>query len=172
MGIDLDGRTLRSLAIFRQAASDFAEPLAHLTDDQRIRRIAKLLIDLDVSDAIGQRATSLRDAGVRLLDDVRRPPAADFPRPTTCGRRRRTSQFCMNRVYRHYRVARMTTKAEAIHRQDFRGLQVEPRHAAADLPRSADEEGLEHPIADYIAGMTDRFAQDEYQRLYEPFERV
>ncbi|MCX5647614.1 MAG: deoxyguanosinetriphosphate triphosphohydrolase, partial [Planctomycetota bacterium] len=38
--------------------------------------------------------------------------------------------------------------------------------------KRAKEEGLERAISDYIAGMTDRFAQAEFQRLYEPFERV
>ena len=38
--------------------------------------------------------------------------------------------------------------------------------------RFADEFGVKRAVADYVAGMTDRFAQDEYRKLFEPFERL
>ena len=172
MGI-ISTADLENLAIFRQAASAFEKPLADLSTDQRIRRIAKLLIDLMVSDAIATSEREIREAKVRNLADVR-----------TAGRRlihlsdglepkaKELETLLMDRVYRHYRVVRMTTKAKRFLTLIFEAYQSNPDQLRPDYRQRVEAEGLERVIADYIAGMTDRFAQDEYQRLYEPFERV
>ena len=75
-------------------------------------------------------------------------------------------------MYRHYRVARMMTKARRFITQIFEAYQSNPDQLPPKYHEQADAEGLQRAICDYIAGMTDRYAQDEYQRLYEPFERV
>jgi len=164
---------LEDLTIFRQAAADFAKPLAALSTDQRIRRIAKLLIDLEVTDAILTSERLIREAAVASLDDVRRAgrrliALSEGLQPKA----RELQQFSMDRIYRHYRVARMTTKAKRFLTMIFEAYLSNPDQLPPNYSRRAGEEGLERSIADYIAGMTDRFAQDEYQRLYEPFERV
>jgi dGTPase len=164
---------LSILAIFRQAASDFAATLADLTDDQRIRRIAKLLIDLMVSDAIATSERAIRESGVRALGDVRTAPVrlvhlSDALRPKV----EELEKFLTGRVYRHYRVARMMTKSKRFIGKIFEAYRDNPDQLPPTYRERADKEGLEIAICDYIAGMTDRYAQDEYQRLYEPFERV
>ena len=172
MGI-ISAGDLEDLAIFQQAAADFEKSLANLSTDQRIRRIAKLLIDLMVSDLIGATEREIAEAGVESVGDVR-----------AAGRRlahlsedleakaRELEAFLMDRVYRHYRVVRMTTKAKRFVVRIFEALRANPDQLRPDYRRRAEADGLERVIADYIAGMTDRFAQDEYRRLYEPFEQV
>ena len=172
MGI-ISAGDLEDLAIFQQAAADFEKSLADLSTDQRIRRIAKLLIGLMVSDLIGASEREIAGAGVESVGDVR-----------AAGRRlvhlsegleakaRELEAFLMDRVYRHYRVVRMTTKAKRFVVRIFEALRANPDQLRPDYRRRADTDGLERVIADYIAGMTDRFAQDEYRRLYEPFEQV
>jgi len=164
---------LQNLEIFRQAAADFARSLQDLSLGQRIRRIAKLLIDLMAGDAISTSEAAVRQAAVASIEDVRAAPGrliglSDALQPKV----RELQGFLYDRVYRHYRVARMMTKAKRFIRQIFEAYlanrdQLPPKYRA-----QADRDGLEITICDYIAGMTDRFAQDEYQRLYEPFERV
>jgi dGTPase len=172
MGI-ISPADLEPLAIFRQAASDFEKPLAALSTDQRIRRIAKLLIDLMVTDALTTSEGKIRESGVGSLDDVRKASQrlitlSDGLVPKT----KELERFQMDRIYRHYRVARMTTKARRFLTMIFQAYETNPDQLPPDHRRRAETEGLHRVIADYIAGMTDRFAQDEYQRLYEPFERV
>ena len=164
---------LSNLAIFRQAAADFATSLADLTDDQRIRRIAKLLIDLMASDAIATSERAIRDAKVKSLDDVRAAPArlarlSEGLAPKV----QELASFLGERVYRHYRVARMMTKARRFIGQIFQAYLANPDQLPPKYHEQSEAEGLHRAICDYIAGMTDRYAQDEYQRLYEPFERV
>ena len=172
MGI-ISAGDLEDLAIFQQAAADFEKSLADLSTDQRIRRIAKLLIDVMVSDLIGATEREIAGAGVESVGDVR-----------AAGRRlvhlsegleakaRELEAFLMDRVYRHYRLVRMTTKAKRFVVRIFEALRANPDQLRPDYRRRADTDGLKQVIADYIAGMTDRFAQDEYRRLYEPFEHV
>jgi len=164
---------LEGLAIFRQAASDFSASLADLSVDQRTRRIAKLLIQLMASDAIETSDRAVRDAGVTGVDDVRRADlrliriSADLEPKIA-----ELEAFLMRRVYRYYRVVRMTTKAKRFLRRIFEAYRTDPDMLPPEHRARADRDGLERAIADYVAAMTDRFAQDEYQRLYEPFERV
>jgi len=172
MGI-ISPADLKDLAIFRQAAEDFASSLESLSPDQRIRRTAKLLIQLMASSAIETSERAIREAGVESLDDVRRAPGrlvriADDLQEKVRG----LEDFLMRRVYRHYRVVRMTTKAKRLLVRIFEAYRADPDMLPPEHGDRAEAEGLEQVITDYIAAMTDRFAQDEYRRLYEPFERV
>jgi len=172
MGI-ISAADLEGLAIFRQAAADFEKTLADLSTDQRIRRIAKLLIDLMARDLLATSEREIASAGVASLDEVRE-----------AGRRlihlsaelepkvKELEAFMMDRVYRHHRVVRMTTKAKRFIGKIFEAYRTNPDQLRPAYRRRAQAEGLERVIADYIAGMTDRFAQDDYRRLYEPFERM
>ena len=78
-----------------------------------------------------------------------------------------------DRLYRHYRVIRMTEKAGRVLARLFETYMNEPRQLPDHvLERAKHDEPLARVIADYIAGMTDRFALDEYRKLFDPDERV
>ena len=82
------------------------------------------------------------------------------------------AQFLMERLYRHYQVLRMGAKAERIIR-DLWGAytgdpQLLPPHALAAAPG----EPQERAIADYLSGMTDRFAMDEHAKIFDPQAHV
>lgn len=79
--------------------------------------------------------------------------------------------FLFPNMYRHYRVNRMTSKARRVVKALFALFIDEPRLLPPDWQKGC--EGPHHPktarrVADYIAGMTDRFALDEHQRLFDP----
>ncbi len=81
----------------------------------------------------------------------------------------------MNRLlYRHYRVLRMTEKAGRVLTQLFGTFMQEPSQMPPHIAARIQSEGESPPrvIPDYIAGMTDRFALDEYRKLFDPHERV
>jgi dGTPase len=84
-------------------------------------------------------------------------------------------QFLRRNLYQHYRVCRMTAKAEQIIRRLFAAFFDQPRllpteagQKASQYEATAGEAGRARAIADYIAGMTDRYAIGEYQRLFDP----
>jgi dGTPase len=172
MGI-MSAEDLEGLDIFRQAAADFAAGLADLSLDQRIRRIAKLLIDLMVTDTIVTSAEAIGVSGVRSVADVRRADGRLIGlSPALRPKVEQLERFLLDRVYGHYRVARMMTKAKRFIGRIFEAYRDNPHQLPPAYQKRAKEEGLERAISDYVAGMTDRFAQAEYRRIYEPFERV
>jgi dGTPase len=81
-------------------------------------------------------------------------------------------KYLMKNLYRHYRVVRMGIKAEKVISELF-SIYCEHPDALSDayLARIATD-GLQRTIADYIAGMTDRYAMEEYQKLTDPMIRV
>ena len=75
-------------------------------------------------------------------------------------------RFLLENLYRHHRVIRMTTKARRIVRELFIAYRNEPRLLSTEYRRT-DPTAQARAIADYIAGMTDRFAIKEHRELFQ-----
>ncbi len=80
--------------------------------------------------------------------------------------------FLVERVYRHHRLVRMDAKARRFIERLFEAYVDNPAMLPPRFTGRIDEQGVYRVVCDYIAGMTDRFCQDDYQRMFEPFERV
>jgi dGTPase len=88
-------------------------------------------------------------------------------------------QFLNQRVYRHYKVLRMTSKARLVVTRlfdtfvnDATLMPTEHQESVARLEASLGTPGRARAVADYIAGMTDRYAILEHRRLFDPAERT
>ena len=80
--------------------------------------------------------------------------------------------FLFQHLYRHYQVNRMTSKARRVVRELFDALMQEPGLLPPDyqIQRKDDTQAQARKIADYIAGMTDRYAMREHRRLFSIHE--
>jgi dGTPase len=138
---------------------------------QAVRR----LIDAMASDLIDTVLARIRDEGIDGLDAVRavKPRLVEFS-PDMTRRQGELKAFLYDRLYTHHRVTRMTQKADRIMSALFEVYMHEPRQLPPHVLRRAHEEGesVARAVADYIAGMTDRFALEEYKKLFDPYERV
>jgi dGTPase len=85
---------------------------------------------------------------------------------------RELKRFLRENLYRHYKVERMRVKAERYLVSLFETYVKHPTLLPQKHVRKMELAGRERVICDYIAGMTDRFALDEYKRLFEPYERM
>jgi dGTPase len=85
---------------------------------------------------------------------------------------RALKRFLYERMYRHFRLVRMQIKAERFVAGLFEAYIKEPHMLPAETQDRLDEAPLPRVIADYIAGMTDRYALDEWQKLYDPYIRA
>ncbi|MBI4617184.1 MAG: deoxyguanosinetriphosphate triphosphohydrolase [Planctomycetes bacterium] len=131
------------------------------------------LIDAEVTDLVRTTLARVEERGIRTLEDVRqRGAGASGFSERLDGMRRELQSFLMDRVYKHYRVARMEAKAKRFVHQLFNEFIAYPRQLPSKFQAWAREVGTERAVCDYIAGMTDRYAQQEYQRLFHPFEIV
>jgi dGTPase len=83
-------------------------------------------------------------------------------------------RFLFERMYRHYRVNRMSSKARRVVRELFQLFLAEPECLPAEWCALTGGSTAETPriIADYLAGMTDRFALDEHRRLFDTYAPV
>jgi dGTPase len=84
-------------------------------------------------------------------------------------------RFLMKNLYRHYRVQRMTTKAERVLTalfdafiNDLRILPPDALKHCKKLQEQMGDNGIARGVSDYIAGMTDRYAIVEYERIFNP----
>jgi dGTPase len=80
--------------------------------------------------------------------------------------------FLHRRVYRHHRVQRMANKGQRFVRELFAEFCRTPQLLPERYSRRIGTAGPERVVCDYVAGMTDRYAQDEYLRLFQPYTIV
>lgn len=179
--IDLDMPALRGLALWERASEGVAE-----TDPELLRhRVIRGLIDLLVTDLVYTSADRLTEAAPRSPDEVRAQPTGLMAlSDRTLAEEAELKRFLFDNVYRHHRVIRMFRKAERVIEElfgtfedDFR--QLPPRVQAELRLRQGDARpggpltpAAYRVIADYLAGMTDRFALQEHRRLFDPLERA
>jgi dGTPase len=163
---------IREVPLFREAHDD---ALARGLDDDRVARhhVVRWIIDRCVSELIAASVANLEAAGVRSVADVRRAGRRLVAySPETAERVRELKDFLFRNMYRHYRVVRMGDKAGRILRDLFDSYVAEPRQLPPHFQAQLEREGVHRVVCDYIAGMTDRFAVDEHQKLFDPTVRV
>ncbi len=129
-----------------------------------------------VRDLVAETGRRLAASGATTVDEIRRLGRAGRgvlgrdarPRPGA-------ERFLYERMYRHYRVNRMTSKARRVVRELFQLFLAEPRCLPGEwraLTGRRHGRGRARIVADYIAGMTDRFALDEHRRLFDTYAAI
>ena len=142
---------------------------------QRIWRYQaiRLIIDRLVTDLTETIEARIAAAGIATAEDVRAHGAPLIGHsPEIEAQRLELKTFLMDNLYRHYRVIRVFEKAKRVMRELFEAYMAEPRQLPPHiLERTARGDALPRVIADYIAGMTDRFALEEHRKLFDPREK-
>lgn len=140
-----------------------------LADVDRHRMI-RTLVELLVTAMIEATDARLKESRALSALDIQRLDHNVIGYDELAQRRNRElKDFLFHKLYRHYRVMRMQVKAERIVTDLFRAYQDEPMILPGHVQAWIDKRGLERTICDYIAGMTDRFAIEEHERLFDPF---
>jgi dGTPase len=170
------------------AVADLAEvPLVGPVFDEVARRYPKLdearliheairrVIDRMVRDLVAETGRRLALAGVKSVEEVRLlgEPVAGFSQEMR-HHDRALKHFLFERMYRHYRVNRMSSKARRVVRELFQLFLAEPECLPGEWRALTGESPPEtaRVVADYLAGMTDRFALDEHRRLFDTYASV
>jgi dGTPase len=106
------------------------------------------------------------------MDDVRRNKVMICFSDSVQQEAKELKQFLHTHLYRHYQVNRMSFKANQTITSLFKVMMDNPNLLPPDYQIKSDQHGVEHQqkqarkIADYIAGMTDRFAMKEHKRVF------
>ena len=141
-----------------------------LSEPRLIGESIRRLIGLMVEDVLAETRTRLDAARPRSVDAVRHlgRPLVAFSEPLR-QQERALRRFLHERMYRHERVTAMTDRARAIVRELFGWYMDDPARLPQDWQRGVNGKGTPKTarvVADYIAGMTDRFALDEHRRIF------
>ena len=149
-----------------------------LADRRAIHEVVRRMINRQVTDLVDNTQAALAAATLTDVDSVRNhsAPLIRFGEDML-QQNLALKQFLRRNLYEHYRVRRMTTKAAKVIAELFAAFMADsrllPPEAEVKLLRRAEhagEDGKARAVADYIAGMTDRFAIREHQRLFVPSE--
>ncbi len=139
-------------------------------DDLERHRMIRHLVGLMVTDMVHATNQRLKESGAKSALDLQKLNynvigySEDMQR-----RNRELKDFLFQKLYRHYRVVRMQVKAENIIKNLFEAYTNEPAMLPTQFQKIIQLRGLQRTVCDYIAGMTDRFAIEEHQRLFDPF---
>jgi dGTPase len=139
---------------------------ASLEPVRRVHELVRRLIALMIEDVIAHSQRLIAKSGAASVEDIRRAgaPIIGFS-PAMAAADRAIKAFLSQRMYRHERVLRIMDEAEAVVRDLFGRYMMNPR----DMPwkLSGGEAMRAREIADFIAGMTDRYALSEHARLFD-----
>ncbi len=154
---------------FRRASARLGRSDGRLVRAEALRALVETL----VGDLIATTRENIRRSGVERVAQVRAAggPLVSFSDEVAAANRR-LKDHLHEKLYSHPRIERMKDKSARILRALFERYHANPRLLPDPGERFDGESVLERTIADYIAGMTDRYAAEEYRRLFDPTVRV
>jgi dGTPase len=164
---------LEQVDLWREVCSVVRRKYPVIDDKRLIYQTISALIGLLIGDICKTASDNLQKYSIATLDDLRRVNRAvvHFNDDLTI-RNLELKRFLFQNLYRHYKVDKMRVKAEIFITRLFETYIRYPNLLPPKYGSRLERFGLQRVVCDYIAGMTDRFALDEYKRLFEPYERV
>ena len=169
----LDIETLTSAAFFREQHDAVRARWPDLTGRRVVHETIRAMINHQATDLLETSRAAIGAAGPGSVDDVRgqRTALIGFS-ASMLEQHQDLKRLLRKELYRHYRVFRMSMKAQRIVRDLFDVFFNTPRSLPHDVQRRIEEQSggdseRARLVADYVAGMTDRFAIAEYGRLFD-----
>jgi len=171
---------LRQVGIFRRQYELVTERYPGLGGRRLVHEVVRRMIDYVVNDLVDASNASIAAAAPADVEAVRAraEPLLTFSEQVRA-EHLELKRYLRQHLYRHYRVLRMTTKARRVVKglfeamiEDVDLMPTEHQGSAQRMEADSGRPGRARAVADYIAGMTDRFAILEHQRLFDPSERT
>lgn len=169
---DIDDGISAGLISFEEVASlsmlselDPHQHLAVMTGDQRRYAVSRILVDRMATDLLCETERRVAAGRIMTLDHVRGASTKLVGFSPAVGEQvRQVKAFLMQRVYRHRRLTAMTAQAQQTIEALFARFYADPALLPSRFQEMLETTPLKVVIADYIAGMTDRFADRLYQQ--------
>ncbi len=161
---------LEEISLFARHAHEAREEFPRLAGRRLIHETVRRMIDAQVTDLLAETRRRILAQGVATLADVESAPSLVGFSAAMQEENRALKAFLRTGLYRHFQVERMTSKARRVIRELFGAFQANGRLLPPQYQASGEREGMPRVIADYIAGMTDRYALKEHRRLFATAE--
>lgn len=172
----LVAKDLCESGLWARAVGRISSPSSSDSDPMFRYQVVKELIDMQVRDLLETTDKRIKDSGIQSAEDLCgvKKGLVDFS-DEMIKEREILQQILFDKLYHHWRVERMTTKARRLLNTLFDVYLQNPRQLPYDVynrNQHYSPQQLHELICNYLAAMTDRAAIDEYQRLFEPYQKV
>ena len=170
----LDPLELETVALWRDNIERTRQRQPSIDPAVERYQAIRAMVDQLVTDLIQTTNERVAGLGITSVADVHAlgRPLAELS-PELSVKLAALKAFLMDKLYTHHRVVRMMRKAQRVMRDLFQAYLEDPRQLPTHILRRCDEgETVPRVIADYIAGMTDRFAVEEHAKLFDPPRRA
>jgi dGTPase len=169
----LTSSSLESVELWRDALRSVRKGHDAIDDDILNSRAISFMISTLSRDLIRTTFARLKENRVGTPDEGRkcRVKCVSFA-PDIADRKRELKEFLLKEMYGNYRVIRMEEKARRIIGDLFRAYCDRPAQLPPHIFSRVKSEGIQRVVCDYIAGMTDRYAMEEYRKLFDPLTKV
>jgi dGTPase len=169
----LTSSSLEKVALWRDALKSVREKDKVSDEDIESSRSISFMISTLTQNLIRTTFGRLKENNIRSSDEGSkcRVKCVSFD-PEIAGRKRELKDFLLREMYGNYRVIRMEEKARRIIGDLFRAYCDRPAQLPPHIFVRVKQEGIKRVVCDYIAGMTDRYAMEEYRKLYDPLAKV
>ena len=164
---------LKHVALWSEAADAVRKDMGGLPDSQRLWQTIRYLINRYVTDLIDCSLERIRAVPLRAPEEARMQEGnlVGFS-PQLDSLRGELERFLQDSLYRDHRVMRVCNGAKRFVTAIFRELVEHPELLPPEYREWAQEAGLHEAVCDYVAGMTDRYAQDQYLQFFQPYQRL
>ncbi|MDO5666689.1 MAG: deoxyguanosinetriphosphate triphosphohydrolase [Alcaligenaceae bacterium] len=156
---------LNRVAIFAQHLAEVKQKYPNLSGKRLISETIRRMINTLIRDVTEHTLEQISTHGVKTPEDVANSPVLVAFSPQMRALQDELKKFLLDNLYRHYKVMRMAVKSRRVIHDLFEAFLDEPRLLPPDH-RFKDANRQARGIADYIAGMTDRYAIKEHRRIY------
>lgn len=164
---------LDNIALWHEVNKKISQKYSGLDEEKRKYVNIRSLIDIQVTDLIRETSDRLENLGVKTCGQVRAhgEKIVSFS-PRMFEMRNPLRDFLMRNLYGHYRVIRMSNKARRFLKRMFNVYVDNPEQLPPHIHKRVGSDGVYRVVCDYISGMTDRYALNEYAKLFYPYEKV
>ena len=158
-----------SVPLYERFAKEVRAEYPNIAERRVQKEIVRRIIGCMVDDLVTQSQKNIDEASPKSVDEVRAlsEPLVSFSEDML-QQVRGLKSYLMDNLYRHYKVLRVTNKSAKLIKDLFDAFYAHPELLPPAYQKKVNEQGAPRVIADYIAGMTDRYAQLEYSRVLDP----
>ncbi|HEY3431056.1 MAG TPA: deoxyguanosinetriphosphate triphosphohydrolase [Rhodocyclaceae bacterium] len=165
---------LQEVSLFSRHVAEAKTEFPQLAGRRLIHETIRRMIDAQVTDLLAESERRIEEASPESLQDIHEAPVLIGFSAAMEAENRQLKLFLREELYRHYQVLRMTSKARRIISDLFAAFMADPRllppqyQTMAELPPDDPmvPDAKARAVADYIAGMTDRYSMREHKRLF------
>ena len=164
---------LKGIPVWDEAIKHVGELFPDIDEETRRSQIVRHLINLQVSDLVNSTLERIGDLNISSIGDLdgREDKIVDFSDKMSA-KRGPLRGVLTEKLYKNYRVVRMSKKASRFLKSLFDLYCENTDQLPPQARENIQERGKYGVIRDYMAGMTDRYALDQYKKFFEPYERV